>query len=620
MTDSTADDSRATKNPVDLKALQELDFAPSWVESGGKKGGRESGSSGGGKHARSGERPAGGRREKSGGRESGADRKAGKREKGAAGGGPRREDARKERAEREEAFEPVVQVALYPQDEAFEALVQRLRATMRTYQLFAIARLILEKPERFVVLVSNKAEEGEEPAPLYFSVPGHVPFFTEEEAVRHVLEQHADVFFETETIEVEPPKGNFQMVNRCGVTGELLGPPNYHRYPAFLRRHYAAKIGNMSYDRFVAKIETVKDPEVIQAWLDSMKTGVRYKVKAPREGEPEALDSLPEAKEFLLRYRKDEVVGSDKTVRFAGRDIGRMPDGDLRRSVETYVARQRRFPLETANNLRGRLRRQNFAVYKKGSKGVSYVCAVKRKFRDADTVLSDSIQNLIEFIGKNPEIPASKLPERYLGIAPPRKEPEKPEKAETPETTEKAESAQASEAPDSSESPVSPAAAGDSRATDALSGGAGEAGSGGAETSAADGGATEGKPGGEGDGAAGSEAAMDPDQLSPEDRKRMNQLLLDLRWLVTEGYVTEYWDGTLFAPPPLTRGGGKSKEKKGGAKPETGAPPEASSSGSAAPSQSESPSEPKSDTADADTFPETESIPGGPSGSGDSAR
>ena len=27
--------------------------------------------------------------------------------------------------------------------------------------------------------------------------------------------------------------------------------------------------------------------------------------------------------------------------------------------------------------------------------------------------------------------------------------------------------------------------------------------------------------------------------------------MLDLRWLITEGYVTEYGDGRLFAPPPM---------------------------------------------------------------------
>ena len=36
--------------------------------------------------------------------------------------------------------------------------------------------------------------------------------------------------------------------------------------------------------------------------------------------------------------------------------------------------------------------------------------------------------------------------------------------------------------------------------------------------------------------------------------------MLDLRWLITEGYVTEYGDGRLFAPPPMPDA--KPKEPK----------------------------------------------------------
>ena len=40
-------------------------------------------------------------------------------------------------------------------------------------------------------------------------------------------------------------------------------------------------------------------------------------------------------------------------------------------------------------------------------------------------------------------------------------------------------------------------------------------------------------------------------EQSDEGLKSLNQLMLDLRWLITEGYVTEYGDGHLFAPPPM---------------------------------------------------------------------
>ncbi|MFT5826008.1 MAG: hypothetical protein ACI8ZW_001512, partial [Yoonia sp.] len=360
----------SSKKALDLNTLSGLDFGPSWADENAKRpslkqfesrgdsrgkgkrpgggGSRDRRGSGGGARpggpggpggpgAGGGARPSGGAgRPQSGGRPQGGGegRPTGDRPQGR--GGDRRRDDRRGggRPDPRTIFEPTIKVDIYPQDEAFEALVKRLRSTVRTYQLFEIAHLILEKPERYVVVVENKAKAGEKPEPLFFAVPGHLPFDTEEAAISHVLSNHLDLFFDIEEVEVEAPKGNFQMVNRCSVTGDLLGPPNYHRYQEFLQRHYSAKITGMSFDRFVSKVETVKEQESIDAWVASMKKGARYTLKERQEGEPESVESLEAVRFFLLQHRKDKIVSSGETIRFAGRDIEGLPKGDIRRSVE----------------------------------------------------------------------------------------------------------------------------------------------------------------------------------------------------------------------------------------------------------------------------------------------
>lgn len=535
MAEKPEDQSKAaSKQALDLNALSGLDFGPNWADENKKQSrpkqydkprsdsrgrGKGLGQGGGGnRDRRSGGRPPQ-RRDGGEGRPPRRD----DRDRGGQRGGPRGGDRRNAPA----VFNPTVKVDLYPQDEAFEALVKRLRATARTYQLFEIAHLLLEKPERYVVVVSNKPKGGEPAAPLYFSVPGHLPFETEEAAISHVLANNLDLFFDVETIEIEPPKGNFQMVNRCGVTGALLGPPNYHRYQEFLQAHYAAKITGMSFDRFQSKIETVKEQEQIDAWLESMKTGARYTVKDHQEGEPESLESLEAVRHFLIQHRKDKVVGSGEYVRFAGRDIEGLPKGDIRRSVETYVEQQLHFPLEAANNIRGRLRRHKFTVYKKGSKGVSFVCAVKRKFRETTTVFTDSIRDLIEFIEKQPEVHASKLPKLYIDIDTEKQKPEelKMTEAEVAAAAEaKKAAAEAAEAAGETPVETTPEVA----------------------TVDAD--------------AAASTEATPKVELTKEEQTKLNQLMVDLRWLITEGYVTEYGDGRLYAAPPMPEP--KKKEVK----------------------------------------------------------
>ena len=526
----------SSKKALDLNALSGLDFGPSWADENAKRPslkqfdsrgdsrGKGKRSGGGGSRDRRG--PSGGARPSgpsAGGRPQGGVSGRPQREGRPQGGGDgRRRDDRRGGGRPEHAvFNPTVKVDIYPQDEAFEALVKRLRATVRTYQLFEIAHLLLEKPERYVVVVENKAKAGEKPAPLFFSVPGHLPFETEEAAINHVLSNHLDLFFDMEEIEIEAPKGNFQMVNRCSVTGDLLGPPNYHLYQETLKRHYAAKITGMSFDRFVSKVEAVKEQESIDAWVESMKKGVRYILKERQDGEPESLESLESVRFFLLQHRKDKIVSSGETIRFAGRDIERLPKGDIRRSVEAYVEQQLHFPLDSANNIRGRLRRHKFAVYKKGSKGVSFVCAVKRKFRDSKTVFTPSIQGLIEFVEKHPNTPASKLPKLYIDIDTEKQQPAKLEMTEAEiaaaaavvEATKLAAAAAADQG--SAEAPVTPVV----------------------EAPAPD--------------AAASTDAMAKLELSEDEQKRLNQLMRDLRWLIVEGYVTEYGDGRLFAAPPM---------------------------------------------------------------------
>jgi len=525
--------SKASKDALDLNSLSGLDFGPDWADGKASRSPNQAHLKGHG---------AGKRKGKPSSSSPSRDRRSGGRpQRGPADKSHRDKDKRGfGRHDSGPAFEPTVKVDLYPQDEAFDALVKRLRTSARTYQLFEIAHLLLEKPERYVVVVTPKKKQGdaaESKALLYYSVPGHLPFETEDQAVNYVLKEHVDQFFDVEEIEVEPPSGNFQMVNRCGVTGDLLGPPNYHRYQEFLQRHYAAKINGMSFERFQSKIEGSKAQEDIDAWLESMKKGARYIVKDRQENEPESFESLEAARHFLISHRKDKVVGSGESIRFAGRDIERMPKGNIRRSVETHVENQKHFPLDSANNIRGRLRRHKFAVYKKGSKGVSYVCAVKRKFRDGKTVFTDTIRDLIDFIEKHPEIPASKLSKEYIGI-----DTEK----QKPEALKMKEAAADAPPPPPTAQTVGESAEGEQSDTAAE------------EAPVAKEASTEATP---------------KEALSKDEQEKLNQLMMDLRWLITEGYVTEYGDGRLFAPPPLPEPSDKkNKESKS---PESKKAPEA---------------------------------------------
>ena len=558
----------ADLNKLDLSQLNGFSFGTSWVQdksTPNERRSREGGDdrprrdSGGGaperRDRRAFNRPAGGpgpgvpsgpggaapeRREFSGERpsyprEGQGEYRGGPRRDG-PGGGERggRFGGRGEPVDRGPYDSPYFTATFYPEDTSFSTLVQTIRKSCRTIELFEVARTVVAKTDRFVVVLARKpAPDASAAAGFVISVPDGLPFENEEAALSHVLTKHLGSFFDTADVVIDPPKGNFQVVNRCGVTGELLGPPNYHLYNQLVQQHYAAKVDRMPFEAFKARIETVREPEAIQAWLEKMKKATRYtwKQPAPKPAKsaktaeavvaaasetapsevpapetsaletaaaetasvpaPEnatvaeaasapaavAFDSFDEAKAYLLATARDKVIRSVEQARLHGKNLELLPPGEIRHAVEGSLERQRRFPLDTANALRGRLRREHFTIFKKGSKGVSYVCAVKRKFRVPGQTFSDSIGSLISFIEANPMVKAGELGRKFLNIAPP--------------------------------PPPAPVAEGESA------------------------------------------PAPVEHALTVEQRDKLARLQSDLPWLVREGYVTEFIDGTLYAPPAM---------------------------------------------------------------------
>jgi hypothetical protein len=351
----------------------------------------------------------------------GAGDRAPRRDTGEYSGAPRRGGPPMDRQDRGPYDSPYFTSAFFPEDTSFNALVKTIRTSARTIELFEIARTVLGKPERFVVVVSRRPRPAgapeAPPQPIHVSVPDGVPFESEEAAIAHVIGTHLATFFDTSEAVVEAPKGNYLVINKCGVTGELLGPPNYHRYNQMVQQHYAAKVSRMPFEAFRSRIETVRDPEVVNQWLEKMKKVTRYTWKGPvPEGQTApAFDSLEEARTHLLNQARDSVVKAVENARFHGKALDTMPRGEILMAIEGAYERQLRFPLDTANQLRGRLRREHFTIFKKGSKGVSYVCAVKRKFRVPGQVFAESIGNLISFIEAHPLVKASELAMKMLG-------------------------------------------------------------------------------------------------------------------------------------------------------------------------------------------------------------
>lgn len=171
----------------------------------------------------------------------------------------------------------------------------------------------------------------------------------------------------------------------------------------------------MPFEKFSASIESVRDADQIAAWLETMKKKTVFKLKEPQEGAPESFDTREAARAYISEKFGAELVRTYEQVRMRGEYVAKLPFGRIRRNIEEAYRKQKKFPIVTANNLRGRLRRSGFTVYKRGSKGFAFVSTIKRKFIFEGESLSEVPQKIFDFITANPAIRAADLPYNISG-------------------------------------------------------------------------------------------------------------------------------------------------------------------------------------------------------------
>jgi hypothetical protein len=347
-------------------------------------------------------------------------------------GGPRprppaaRPSQRDSKPDQPAPFAPPLEVQFLPDEKAFAAMVDTLKQSRRAYALFDIAKLLLNKPERHVVRLKRKPlADGSRP-PLYVVAWSDSPFLTHEEALRYALRHHADRIYRETKTPVEPPAGNFTFVNRCGITGEWLGPPNYHEYQPRLIRHHQRRLPRMPFEAFRAKIQTVKDPEAVQAWLQSMSVQTAYECLL--DGEPRAtFTSFEELEKHFVENHLDAAIVAAAEITLSGPASRAVVQPVILRSIREAWEHERRFPLNTANALRMPFRKEGFSFFKH-NKNVTYVTRIRRKrFENLDG-LAEQIRNIFLFLRQHPGCTRQKLLAHFLAATP------SPPPAQPPET------------------------------------------------------------------------------------------------------------------------------------------------------------------------------------------
>lgn len=305
----------------------------------------------------------------------------------------------------------VLMVDIRPNKEVLDTLIQTLKKSYITYAFNPLVALLLEKSERYEIVLKAKENHC-----IYCVFPENLPFISYTSACDYLIAKHWDKFFYSEKIESDPPKGQFTSVSRCGFTGVLLGPPNYHIYNDFLKEHYEESLaGKYSWKEFVSGIKNEKDPKQVNDWLEYMKTAIRYRLKS----NPELyfMNRLS-ARKYLVENCTDNVIDKVLSFKLNPDTISNLTDPILKNLIQQELKREYKTHSRMASWCRIRMHKAGFHIYRKGKykNAVLYVCSIKRRIRDELTQFSDEITQIIDLIEANQNTSLDHLMRSFFNI------------------------------------------------------------------------------------------------------------------------------------------------------------------------------------------------------------
>jgi len=394
---------------------------------------------------------------------------------------------------------------LQPEPSGVASLARQIKLSGRAYPLFEVAGLVVQKPDRYEVTFRTLRDPaGKVLNPLYECSLDNSLWLSEMDAAKHVLKAHFDTFYAVAKQPCDAPKGVWTLVGQCGMTGEVLGPPNFHGYQDKIRKIHAERFSRMPFEAYKSRVRFSKEEAVVKQWIESQ--SFRFEYTTLNVPEPKVLNTMEEVTAHFNEVHRANVIRQvDSWTIPQGQAPVRLP-GPLNVLMRQTIEKERKFPIRTATALSSQFASAGLQFFKR-DKVIVHVSVARPHYLDLETnPVREGIRKIVEFIEAHPKCTRKQL----LGaLAAPA-----PVAAPAPAPAPAAEAA--------------PAAA--------------------AETGAP---AAEAAP------------APAPAPAAPQATPEQAAVLSDLHWLVHQGHVIEFANGALeTAKRPMPRPEPQPKAEK----------------------------------------------------------
>ena len=298
---------------------------------------------------------------------------------------------------------PRVDVRFLPHLPALESVIAQMKSGTVAYSVFALARLFLDKPERYGVRLT--ATEG---AALYqLGEDGAVA--TDQRLLENgAFASTVDEFYSVEQTQTGPVKGNFSNVARCRLSGTLLGPTNHHSYQPQLRNLYEQRFSRrMSFQDYQRQIEIVNDPAVVEQWKEQARSVTTYTAKGQEPAT--AFQSVADAERHFRQTHLPSLLRSAAELTVSGVVSRRLPDRALGRVIEDAWSTEMRSPSRMMQELASALREAGLNIFRH-RRGMLFVSPIRtRAFGHDRSTVSSSVNGILEKLSETPGIKRKEL-------------------------------------------------------------------------------------------------------------------------------------------------------------------------------------------------------------------
>ena len=310
------------------------------------------------------------------------------------------------------------EVKILPETKALGTIIRKLQTDTHAYKLKDLAYFFLDNPSSVLLKITPKKDAvvSSTPTPStytsFYQCKACGFASTEQgDVLEHIVSAHLGEYYDSKEVACEPPKGNFNCVAKCGLSGVLLGPPNIHEFNAVVKEMIRTKYPEMSEEQYRAHIEMVRDADTIEAWRQSAtkKTVFFAKGTADQEGAPGL--SREQAEGEFKRTILPSLVDTPKNLMITAEVAMKSPVEPLRWAAKDALEAERRAPYNMCFALRGAFHHRKMKFFRTNdSRGQEFVTNVEYKEFDAEHAIPE-LAAAAKFVAEHPCCDKTEFPQ-----------------------------------------------------------------------------------------------------------------------------------------------------------------------------------------------------------------